>query len=160
MPRELKRLWERHMAKNKPKVIAKSGVQKGSICLERKAHRPLRSDFPLAPVEQGDVESGISRTSILISVAGAPRQAERSPKAASCGSDCQQPQQVLIPTLSFLLKRPPPRSAVVSYQLFLHCPLSAIVWALKCMTSFKRVWQNVSSRFPPPPFGHLTLSLS
>lgn len=48
LPRELKPLWERHMAKNKPKLIAKSGIQKSSICLKRKAHRPLRGDLPLS----------------------------------------------------------------------------------------------------------------
>lgn len=46
-----------------------------------------------------------------------------------------------------LIKQPPPRY-VVSYQFFLHCCLSAIVCALKCMTSFKSFGRMSASCFP------------
>lgn len=62
---------------------------------------------------------------------------------------------VLAPHPAFLspsppIKQPPPCS-LVSYKFFQHCLLSVIVCALKCMTSFMVLWQNVSVMFFPPP---------
>lgn len=107
--------------------------------------------------------SGISRqqTTALLLPGWQWRSSPRGPGAWGPPSTC--PRQPAVDLLigssweqlgagsplsfSFLLIKQPPPCSIVSYQFFLHCRLSAIVCALKCMTSLKELWQNVSVRF-------------